>query len=652
MTTRRPRPVGRILLGLLVAAASVYFGIVLFGCEAGYTPEELADATAQVREAFRLEDFEYGAELGEEWSARAPDAMELNAWTVAHLAQTYRGDPVAYEKARGMAAAYPDSPWSSFAVGAARTWTYPREFAEEALETTERAVAGLPDDVGVALLRAQALEDYEDKESALGFLGSLPEELQKATDVRVKKARLLEPEREERTDSALLSVLEIYQGVLEEDPNHLQAHMGAAHVQRVLGNEEARRQHYGRAAEISPSSWVHDMLWMEIDTDTTLSQEEKTARIAEDVHRVLETHEPSPGRWATMAENLYYVNQWDLQTELEDRVLREYPDSWAVESVMGTRMTVFGYDVIGEPVFDEEKAAEQREKFVDLLERFLARGEFRKLDLLRDAYWDLFLLEKDDPGVDPEYLGDLAQGWASLIEPTSPFISQLYYIHGARILAEYPACLEDAERLIDLARAEMTKQEEEGDRSFVPGRDWPMLSAVRALVLIQEDRLDEAEEELAKASELDPDDFFSARILPMADLYYGRLLERRAELARASGEEGDEREFLRLAEESYLQGLRADYSPDLHRGMPHTNPNEPALEALYERLHGDRKGFADYIAAARDVGSEERRDSVLAQRILDPQPMDPFVLETLEGEVVRSDQFLGQVVIINFWGTW
>ena len=63
----------------------------LSGCGPGYTPEEIAEATAQFREAFRLEDYEYGAELGEEWSARAPDALEFNAWTVAHLARVYSG---------------------------------------------------------------------------------------------------------------------------------------------------------------------------------------------------------------------------------------------------------------------------------------------------------------------------------------------------------------------------------------------------------------------------------------------------------------------------------------------------------------------------------------------------------------------------------
>ena len=172
--------------------------------------------------------------------------------------------------------------------------TYPREIADEALRATEEAVTGLPGDVGVALLRIQALEYYQDKEAALGFVRGLPEELQTAPDLRVRKARLLEPAREERTDSALLSVLEIYEGVLEEDPDHLGAHMGAAHVQRVLGNESAQRQHYERAAELSPSTWIHDMLWMEIDSDTTLTQEEKNERIAADVHRVWRVTNPPP----------------------------------------------------------------------------------------------------------------------------------------------------------------------------------------------------------------------------------------------------------------------------------------------------------------------------------------------------------------------
>ena len=87
-------------------------------------------------------------------------------------------------------------------------------------------------------------------------------------------------------------------------------------------------------------------------------------------------------------------------------------------------------------------------------------------------------------------------------------------------------------------------------------------------------------------------------------------------------------------------------------GMPWVNPNETALESLFEDMHGSLDGFADYVEAAKDPDWEARREEILADRIQDPEPMTTFVLETLDGEEVSSESLLGRVAVINFWGTW
>ena len=320
-----------------------------------------------------------------------------------------------------------------------------------------------------------------------------------------------------------------------------------------------------------------------------------------------------------MAENLYYVNQWDLQTELEDRVLREYPDSWAVESVLGTRMTVLGYDVIGEPVFDQEKAAGQRAKFVELLEQFLARGEYRKLDLLWDAYWDLFLLEASDPGPDPQQLSELAHLWSNLIKPVSRPFPQLYFTHGARNLAEYEDCLEDAKQFVEMAQSELRSTRgrmirfrdwKATERCSPPSRPcpdpgWPTRCGGGGI---------------GKGFDVDPEGAAARKVLPLADLYHGRLMERRADLARLNGNEtGESENFLRLAEESYQQGLRTPYRADLYRGCRSSNPNEVALEAFYQKTHGNLEGFEAYIAGeGRGMEHVETPSSLSESPILGP----------------------------------
>jgi hypothetical protein len=116
--------------------------------------------------------------------------------------------------------------------------------------------------------------------------------------------------------------------------------------------------------------------------------------------------------------------------------------------------------------------------------------------------------------------------------------------------------------------------------------------------------------------------------------------------------EGDAAEFLRLADELYQDGIRLEYYPLPSQGVPWTNPNETALQALYEERHGDLEGFGEHLAALKDEGWEERKDAVLAERIAEPAGLEAFVLETLDGTEASSEAYLGQVVIINFWGTW
>ena len=208
-------------------------------------------------------------------------------------------------------------------------------------------------------------------------------------------------------------------------------------------------------------------------------------------------------------------------------------------------------------------------------------------------------------------------------------------------------------------RAEVEKKEaaaKEEDPEAEPDpkfrSDRALLHAVNGLVLVQMGQLDDAETALSFSRDVDPEEFESYVVLPFADLVTGRLMEARAELARAQGLEGEAQELLRSAETSYLQGIRADYYPRPNLGIPWTNPNEPALASLYEEMHGSRDGFEEYLAAVKEEGSEEHQAEVLAQRIDDPQPMVPFALETLEGEEVTSESYLGKVVVINFWGTW
>ena len=148
---------------LLTAFPLILLGF-LSGCGDGipdFTPEELAEATAKVEEAYRQMDYEFGAELGERWAAWAPDALELKAWTVANFCgATLEG--MAEGMAEEMMATYPDSPWSSLALGMVRVAGQDKDQADEALEASEKALAGLPDLNEAVILRGKTLFFFQD----------------------------------------------------------------------------------------------------------------------------------------------------------------------------------------------------------------------------------------------------------------------------------------------------------------------------------------------------------------------------------------------------------------------------------------------------------------------------------------------------------
>jgi len=638
-----------------------------------YTAEELAETTAQVREAFNLQDYEYGAELGERWVAWAPEALELKAWTVANLAKGgSRG--LAKSLAAEMQAADAESPWSAFALTAARIWSYDRDAEEETLAASERAFLGLPDRVEAALLRGEALSMLQGPDSTKAFLDALPEELRSNVDVRAFVARESFPRELEPADSALDAVLVLFREILETDPDHIQANIYASSLLEVFKNEPERAfPHLERAAALTPSPYVHGGLWNGIFSRADLSDAEKRASVTEDVRQIVATAGESPARWAALARWLEGMDLPELQAELEDRVLDDHPRSRAAEVVLANRYQSARREIWGAPPSDEAAAAGKRVRLSDMLTDFIDRRQHQDPELLLDAHWTRFLLGAEDPGTDPAALAALATDLAAYMETEPGSDPASYYAIAARTLAEHPETLAEARRFIGLSREaletdradpeaespdteaspdEEAGEEEEETPSPTELAEDAMLSAVTGLVLLQEGRLEEAEEELAQARNLDTESYASSQTLLFAYLYSGRLMERRAELAQEAGTDEDRESLLQSADEYYLEGVRQDYYPYPAQGLPWVNPNQVALESLYQKRNGNLDGFEAYLLTATDEGWEERRDRILARRIQDPEPMQAFALETLEGEEVLSESYLGKVVIINFWGTW
>jgi hypothetical protein len=645
--------------------------LALWGCGGGapdFTPEELAEATARAREAYYTQDYYFGIELGEEWASRAPEALELKAWAVASLASTGLGlqGGLPRTMAEEMVADHPESPWSWFALAELIASDYPYRDREEVMAACDKAIAGLPGNPDPLILRAEMLLRYQDRESALAFLDALPEPMRSHPDISIVRVSHLLPPARERSDADVRSIIESYEGILAEDPDHVLANYGfGMFLMGIEGGGERGRTYLEHAASLSSSPMPHSRLWQQIVKDPDLDAEGRSSQVAADVHYVLENFPESPGRWATMASNLAWLGLPDLQAELEEKVLREYPDGWAAERILGARFSELAYEHDSERPANREASLEESQRLEAMLQDFVARREHRDASLLRNAWWELFLLEKDKPDADLVRAAELAETWAGYVDQVHEIWADQKCFLAAISLARQPRTLDVARRLLEAGKVEMDKfarerelQTESFNAAVLPAQErhvrssMAYLSIASALVLAQEGAFTEAQAALDEARDFDPEDENAQSVLPLVDLAAGRLEELRAELAAENGDGETARKLLASAEQSFMHGLRGDYYARPDYGLGWTNPNETALRDLYRMKQGSLEGFEAYLASAKEEGSAARQDEVLASRIADPRPILPFALKNLDGEEVRYESYLGKVVVVNFWGTW
>jgi tetratricopeptide (TPR) repeat protein len=646
--------------------------LVLWGCGGGapaYTPEELAQATAQVREAYYAQDHYFGVELGEKWALKAPEALELRAWTVANLTSIWTEGGLHRRERRmaeEMVSTHPESPWSWFALAHAMGWGSNRNNEQEVFGASEKAIAGLPDNPDPLILHAELLWSYRDRESARAFLDELPEPMSSHPDIRALRVFHLATPARDRTEAETESIIETYEEVLAEDPDHILANYGLGRLFKEMEEEKERARPYlEQAAGLSPSPMTHYRLWEYISEDPDLDSQGRQARVTEDLRHVLENFPESPGRWAEMARDLRLAGYADLQRELEERVLQEHPESWAAERVLADRISSLAFEWRNTPPNGQERSSPESLRLEEAIDAFLARPQHRDAAPVQEGYWNLFLLEKEKPAPDLDRLSELAGSWAAYRTQVRDIWADQKALIGTIKLAQYPQALQAAKDLLAVGQEEMDKfldyRASMSERLYTTVFDsqerhvqtsQAYLSVASSLVLAQERSFEEAEATLGHALDYDPEGRDAQRVLPLADLAAGKIKELRAEVARDNGDAATAERFLASAEEFYLNGLRRAYDPFLSFGLGWTNPNEAALRGLFEKRNGDLEGFQAYLASAKEGGLEARRTEILASRIEDPQPILPFALENLTGEGVSSESYLGKVVIINFWGTW
>jgi thiol-disulfide isomerase/thioredoxin len=158
------------------------------------------------------------------------------------------------------------------------------------------------------------------------------------------------------------------------------------------------------------------------------------------------------------------------------------------------------------------------------------------------------------------------------------------------------------------------------------------------------------------------------RILGLTLLRQGRLAEAEAEIDHAieaslgnvaamllAGELSEARGDTTTAAAWYVRGSRAPTKGLMSRYWESAvEGSESALRRLYQAssMAAAEQDIEAFIAAVEAADRERRRQRVVTRRLTDAAVLPTFELERMDGGTFSSEQLIGKIVVINFWGVW
>jgi len=606
------------------------------------SPQEIAAVSASLRAHYYDRSWELGVTEGEAWNTSAPDAVELRAWYALNLARN--GDVEdGLEVAGDLVERAPEDPFAWFALAGALLRDSDRY--QEAAEPSAKALALRPDDLDFLSLRADVIRLVDGEEEAIAWVDSLPTEkghhplvlVRKAVALHALASRNQDKEQEE-------AAFDLFREMVEMDSTFLEAPFFLGTRLSTASRLDEALPLLEQSANLSPSATVHEYYWRGINARRDLSTEEKKALIEEDMDLLQKQAGGNPAALMAMARTYDEWEENERRDELYSRVLTEYPTTVSAEWVLVNQYRELQTELSEQQRETGEQDPELKATYRRRLEEFLMRPVFHRETLRGDAYRSLLYLLQEEEAVDPELLYSVVRG----VELYEGINIHIIYALAPTVLADHDAHLAYAE---DLARKGFAAAEEQiqeyRDRGVFDSEEEAQMSAdyFRSTMLdalgwvhFKQGLLDDAEGELIQAFELSETNV-------TAPLHLGRLYERRHALAlEVDGDETMAEEFLDQAQSFYLKGSLVP--------RPGENPNDEALQALYERRQGTLEGYDGFLAEASSRDATDRRAEILEDRMEEPRAFPSFALEDLAGATVSSEDLAGKVVVINFWGTW
>lgn len=629
--------------GLLLAGMLPVFSLILGACEGGDTPpdydaEELDAAKAQLREHRYLRTFEAGKLFGDEWVARAPHDAELRALYAYQLVGWGFSKEV-HEQADAILADDPGSPWGLYTKAYAhfvdRETELAHELAREAWEASPQP------EFAFLHLRALMRVDFE---AARAFLESLDEEARGWPEILRMEAEIESQARYELEDPAWAdSMRATWAEYKERFPGHVLGYTRLANEAFNARRMDEWTSLMEAALELAPgSAEVRGQHWRGLWMSELLPREERRPAVEASMAAYREASPETVEGLQSMATMYRQMEDEERAAELDARIVQRDPASFHASQVYLTEMRAANdrrYEIMEEHGEDSPEHRTALEAVRDAVHEYLARPLYS--DTYKGgAYLDLFFaLAAMDP-VPAEELADAMRGLAEH-ERLNPHIT--YAVAPLAMVDHTPYALEAADivragapQAFEILKERRSLYDTEGEWDGALRSSLGSIYDVIGWAYFKAGRTEDARHTLERAQALTE---YNRNVRH----HLGKVYEQLATEAEENGGGEAVMAWLDKAEDSYIAGFGAS------RGE---NPNETALEALYERRNGSREGIEEYLATLDERDRNRRHERVLASRVEAAETYEPFALAQLDGEMVNSADLEGKIAVLHFWGTW
>ena len=598
------------LIGLMLSVCTAS------GTEQHYSPQELEAAKAELRAHNRLWTFEAGAVLGREWTSRAPEDAELRALYARQLHGQLYGHREIQEQADAILEREPDNPWGLYAQALAflgEDWQY----SEEAAESSLRAWMLLPR-AGVCR-GAPSGASVQKRGSGGGISGlswmrrrsSIPRSSMPARNSSIGHSTSLEDSAYADTSLATLATLRA------RWPDHVSGYFRAAEYLHQANKPQEALSLIEEAVRLAPgSAHVRYLHWQILNETDQLPAEERRPAIEASITAYRQAV-PETVRGLALLTTAYrnVLEDEEQAAAFEAKLLAQAPAGRHASRIHQEKFQreyqrlQSELERIGRK--DAPEYQNQLRLIYDAAYRFLEKPLYD--DSFRErAYPVIFSALSAMNPVPAEELAEAVRGLVRYEEWLNPHLMYSALI----MMADHTPYAEEAATIArGVIQAMLDRAEEE---AWGEGRLNYYLGLVHDALgwaSYKAGRIEEGRNELGRALEF-------SQINTRAHYHLGQVFEHMATEAEARDEVEAARTWLDKAADAYIAGLEVR-----NRGP---NPCQAALAALYERRHGSREGFDEYLATLHAEDSPGQiRLTPKVDLHLEPTPVEGLPDRTL-----------------------